>query len=79
MKIMNTFSAINDFKWVIRVLESSESCDHMNTTLRCFTLWENKYTRNSLNKNDKKIVDHLRSKFWSNFNIKFSKFGTVNI
>ena len=48
MIAMNRTTAINDFKWVIKVLDSSESKEHMDTTLKCFTLWENKHVDKSL-------------------------------
>ena len=54
MITMNRTTAINDFQWVIKVLDSSESKEHMETTLKCFTLWENKHVDKSLTTNDKK-------------------------
>ena len=79
MIVMNKTTAVNDFKWVIKLLDSSESKEHMDTTLKCFTLWENKHVDKSLTTNDKKIITELRSKFWSKFKNKISCIGTFNI
>lgn len=79
MIIMNRTTVINDFKWVIKILNSSESKEHMDTTLKCFNLWENKHVDNSLNTKDKQIISELRSTFWSKFKNKISSIGTVNI
>jgi hypothetical protein len=79
MEIMKTLVIISDFKWVMKLLESSKNSEHMNTSLRCFTLWENKYTYHLLMKNDKIVIDHLRNEFWSKFNNKLNTFGTINL
>jgi hypothetical protein len=79
MITMNRTTALNDFKWVIKLLDSSESKEHMDTTLKCFTLWENKHVDKSLTTNDKRIITELRSNFWSKFRTKISNIGTFNI
>jgi hypothetical protein len=79
MITMNVNKVLNDFKWVIKILDSSESKAHMDTTLKCFSLWENKHIDKSLTKNDKQIITELRCKFWSKFKNKFANIGTVNI
>jgi hypothetical protein len=79
MIAMNITSAINDFKWVIKILDSSESKEHMDTSLRCFNLWENKHVDRSLTTNDKQVISELKSKFWSKFKNKFTNIGTTNI
>jgi hypothetical protein len=79
MVTMNITSVINDFKWVIKVLDSSESEEHMDTTLKCFSLWENKHVDKSLTTNDKKLITELKDKFWTKFKNKFTKIGTSNI
>jgi hypothetical protein len=43
-------NVIYDFEWVLRVLESSRDESHMDCTLKCFYLWEKKYS-NSKEKN----------------------------
>lgn len=78
MITMQTNSLIYDFKWVLKILDSSESKEHMDTTLRCFNLWENKYVVDSLPSNEKMLVRELRSNFWCKFKNKISDFGTFN-
>jgi hypothetical protein len=79
MKVMNTLSIISDFKWVMKILESSKNSEHINTSLKCFTFWEKKYLCHSLVKNDKTIIDHLRREFWDKFNNKSNEVGTINL
>jgi hypothetical protein len=76
---MNKTSVIDDLKWVIKVLDSSKSKEHMDTTLKCFKLWESKYVNELLNQKEKKIVSELRSNFWSKFKNKISSIGTFNL
>lgn len=78
MLTMNRDTVINDFNWVIKILDSSENKEHMDTTLKCFNLWEDKYVSKSLSKSDKKIITELKDKFWVKFKNKFIKFGTFN-
>ena len=79
MITMNRTTLINDFQWVIKVLNSSESKEHMDTTLKCFSLWENKHVDKTLTTKDKQMISELRSTFWSKFKNKISKIGTFNI
>ena len=58
---MNMTSAIKDFKWVIKLLKSSKSKEHLDTTLRCFNLWENKHTKEILTDADA----DAEFEFWS--------------
>lgn len=67
MTTMNTTSVINDFKWVLKVLESSKNKDHMATSLRCFKLWETKYVNPQLSGDDIDVINQLRYHFWSVF------------
>lgn len=78
MITMQVESLVYDFKWVLKILDSSESKEHMDTTLRCFNLWENKYVVDSLPSNEKALVKELRSRFWCKFKNKISDFGTFN-
>lgn len=79
MITMNVDTVINDFTWVIKILESSESKEHMQTTLKCFNLWENKHVDNNLTIKEKKIISELKTKFWDKFKNKVSNIGTFNI
>lgn len=79
MITMNVDTVINDFTWVIKILESSESKEHMQTTLKCFNLWENKHVDNNLTIKEKKIISELKTRFWDKFKNKVSNIGTFNI
>lgn len=77
MMTMNMTSAIKDFKWVIKLLKSSKSKEHLDTTLRCFNLWENKHTKEILTEADADAVKHMRYQFWCFFKNKNSRFGLL--
>lgn len=77
MMIMNMTSAIRDFKWVLKLLQSSKSKAHLDTTLRCFRLWENKHTEGILTDEDADAVKHMRYQFWCFFKNKNSRFGLL--
>lgn len=78
MKItVNIKTAINDFEWVLRVLESSETEYHMDCANKCFLLWEKKHIDNSANSSESNVLNRLRSNFWSLFKNKNSKFVTT--
>lgn len=79
MLTMNKDTVINDFNWVIKILDSSSNKEHMDISLKCFNLWENKHVDKSLSKSDKKVITELKGKFWVKFKKKFIKFGTFNV
>jgi hypothetical protein len=59
----NITKAIYDFEWVLRVLESSKDENHMDCVLKCFYLWEKKYSY-------LKVSSKLKSNFWVLFKNK---------
>ena len=71
--------AIKDFEWVIKILESSEDESHMETTLKCFSLWDSKYSDSGLTRLESDVLDKLKLNFWSLYKDKNSKIGTINI
>ena len=75
---MNIKTAIKDFEWVLRVLESSETEYHMDCANKCFLLWEKKHIDNSVTSSDSKVLYRLRDNFWSLFKNKNSKFVTTS-
>jgi hypothetical protein len=79
MTTMNVSSAISDFKWVLRVLKSSNSKDHLDTTLKCFNLWESKHVNDKLTDSDKEVIKYLRYQFWSLFRNKNSRYDSQNV
>lgn len=74
---MNLTSAVSDFKWVLKVLKSSKSKEHLDTTLKCFNLWENKYVSDQLQNSEKEVIKHLRYEFWCMFKNKNSRYGLL--
>ena len=75
----NIKRAIMDFEWVIKILESSEDENHMKTTLKCFSLWDSKYSDSSLTRLESDVITKLKLNFWSLYKDKNSKIGTINI
>jgi hypothetical protein len=75
----NIKRAITDFEWVIKILESSEDENHMETTLKCFSLWDSKYSDLSLTRLESDVITKLKLNFWSLYKDKNSKIGTINI
>jgi hypothetical protein len=75
----NIKTAITDFEWVLKILESSEDENHMNCTLRCFQLWESRYFKSSPNRDEKKVLSRLSDNFWAIFKNKNNTIGTINI
>ena len=71
--------AIQDFEWVIKILESSEDESHMKTTLKCFSLWDSKYSDSGLTRLELDVLNKLKFNFWSLYKDKNSKIGTINI
>ena len=63
--------AIKDFEWVIKILESSEDENHMETT--------SKYSDSGLTRLESDVLDKLKLNFWSLYKDKNSKIGTINI
>lgn len=76
---VNIKTAITDFEWVLKVLESSEDENHMNCTLKCFQLWESRYFNSNPNKYEKRVLTRLCENFWNVFKIKNNTIGTFNI
>jgi hypothetical protein len=62
--------ALNDYKWVVKILKSSETKEHLECTEKCFNLWDNKYLLSGTNSIEKKFLRRLRNNFWSNFHQK---------
>ena len=71
--------AIQDFEWVIKILESSEDESHMKTTLKCFSLWDSKYSDSGLTRLESDVLNKLKLNFWSLYKDKNNKIGTINI
>ena len=61
MKIKNV---INDFEWVIRILESAETNLQMDCVMNCFNLWEKKYDNEKFSKKELSVINRLHTNYW---------------
>jgi hypothetical protein len=75
----NIKKAITDFEWVVKILESSEDENHLKVTLRCFSLWDSKYSDSSLTSSESNVLTKLKLNFWSLYKDKNSIIGTISI
>jgi hypothetical protein len=66
----NLNSALNDYKWVVKILNSSETKEHLDCTEKCFNLWDSKHLLSGTNSIEKKFLRRLRNNFWSHFHQK---------
>ena len=66
----NLKSAINDYKWVVRILESSETKEHLSCTEKCFNQWDEKFLTSGANPIEKRFLVRLRNNFWNKFHQK---------
>lgn len=62
--------ALDNYKWVVRVLNSSETREHLDCAEKCFNLWILKHLDSGTNKIENKFLMRLRNHFWSNFHQK---------
>lgn len=66
----NLKTAINNYKWVVKVLESSQTREHLDCAEKCFNLWINNHLDKGVNKIENKFLKRLRNNFWSKFHQK---------
>jgi hypothetical protein len=67
---INMKSALNDYKWIVRILNSSETKEHLECTEKCFNLWDDKYLPSELVGIEKQFLRRLRNNFWSSYHQK---------
>jgi hypothetical protein len=67
---INMKSALNDYKWVVRILNSSETKEHLECAEKCFNLWDDKYLPPEVVGLEKQFLKRLRNNFWSNYHQK---------
>jgi hypothetical protein len=67
---INMKSALNDYKWVVRILNSSKTKEHLECTEKCFNLWDKKYLSTEVIGLENKFLRRLRNNFWSNYHQK---------
>ena len=66
----NLKMALDNYKWVVRVLQSSQTREHLDCAEKCFNLWINQHLESGVNKVENKFLMRLRNNFWSNFHQK---------
>jgi hypothetical protein len=62
--------ALDNYKWVVRVLESSQTREHLDCTEKCFNLWIERHLDTGSNRVENKFLIRLRNNFWSCFHQK---------
>lgn len=67
-------TAVYDFEWVLKVINSSENPNHFGVAQKCFHLWEKKHVKPTLSFQDLKTINKLRSNFWAIFKNKSVNF-----
>ena len=71
---LNYNTVINDFNWVIRILNSVDDGNQLRVVSKCFELWEVKHIKKGMSKVEKSFINDLRKKYWSLFKNKNAKF-----
>ena len=79
MSFINLTTMVDEFEWVIRVLGSTNKGTQLNTALKCFLLWEKKYSEFCQNKHDKQLFNYAKKVFWKKYEKKINNLGTTNI
>jgi hypothetical protein len=66
----NLKDALTNYKWVVKVLESSQTREHLDCAEKCFNLWINNHLETGSNSVENKFLMRLRNNFWSSFHQK---------
>jgi hypothetical protein len=62
--------ALTHYKWVSRVLESSQTREHLDCAEKCFNLWITRYLETGYNRVENRFLRRLRNNLWSSFHRK---------
>lgn len=62
-KLMDTNKAKKEISWVIKMVESVQTKEQLDTALKCYFLWEIKYPS----------IKNMKSEFWASFKNKESQ------
>ena len=62
--------ALTNYKWAVRVLESSQTREHLECAEKCFNLWINNHLETGVNRVEEKFLRRLKINFWKNFHQK---------
>jgi len=71
-QVMDINKAKTEINWVIRMVESVQSKEQLNTALKCYFLWEIKHASQNSNQ---KWNSLLKSEFWASYRNKESQFS----
>lgn len=63
-----------ELAWVVKIIESSKTKDHLQIGLNCFFLWEAKFQSKYYNISNLSTYDYLKNKFWSVYKKKEQNF-----
>jgi hypothetical protein len=61
--------ALDNYKWVVKVLDSSQTREHLDCAEKCFNLWIKHHLEN-VNNTEIRFLKRLRNNFWSRFHQK---------
>jgi hypothetical protein len=73
--IMDINKAKSEINWVMKLVESVQSKDQLNTALKCYFLWELKHLSKDCNHPSRTL---LKSEFWACYRNKESQFSFPN-
>lgn len=62
--------ALDNYKWVVKVLESSQTREHLDCAEKCFNLWINQHLESGVSREENKFLVKLRNNFWSSYHQK---------
>ena len=62
--------ALTNYKWTVKVLESSQTREHLDCAEKCFNLWVINHLDTGVNSIELKFLRRLRNNFWSSFHQK---------
>jgi len=73
--LMKSSNPLTDLERIIQITKSSETIDHLKSSLKCFFLWDKKYLDSSFTKDLKSQISNKKAVFWSIFKTKESEFS----
>jgi hypothetical protein len=63
-----------ELNWVIKVVKSVKTKEQLDGAFKCFVLWSLKYSNSVDKESYRNYISSLKSKFWSEYKNKESKF-----
>lgn len=68
-----------DTERILRIVESVQSKEQLEVALKCFFLFDIKHIPTNLTKPEKLFISFFKSKFWSIYKNKESKFSIIRV